>query len=114
MVRGILSTCYPSLRKGVLPDTPNEAREVLNTRYRQFYANHPFAHVTEAPPSTKQTLGSNACLVHPNVDSMTGQVSVISCIDNLVKGAAGAAVQCLNLMQGLDESSGLSRIGLYP
>lgn len=114
MVRGILATCYPTLRKGVLPDNANDAREALDTRYREFYAEHPFVHVTETPPSTKQTLGSNACLIYPNVDTMTGQVSVISCIDNLVKGAAGAAVQCLNLTQGFDERAGLSSIGLYP
>jgi N-acetyl-gamma-glutamyl-phosphate reductase len=114
MVRGILATCYPTLRDDVLPTNSDDAREVLVEKYRAFYADHPFVHVTDGPPSTKQTMGSNACLIYPNVDRLTGQVSVIACIDNLVKGAAGGAVQCLNLMLGLEERAGLTSIGLYP
>jgi N-acetyl-gamma-glutamyl-phosphate reductase len=118
MTRGLLATCYASIREGVLPSDRvgrrDETRAVLVERYESFYADHPFVEVASTPPSTKQTAGSNACLVYPNVDAVTGQVMVVSCLDNLVKGAAGGAVQCLNLMFGLDETTGLSRIGLYP
>lgn len=114
MTRGILATCYASLTPQTLPAEREAARAKLVEQYRSFYAEHPFVQVADTPPSTKQTLGSNACLIYPNVDAMTGQVTVISCIDNLVKGAAGGAVQCLNLMFGLDEAAGLSSIGVYP
>jgi N-acetyl-gamma-glutamyl-phosphate reductase len=117
MTRGLLATCYASIREGVLPPDRvgqrEETRATLVARYESFY-EHPFVAVASTPPSTKQTVGSNACLVYPNVDAVTGQVMVVSCLDNLVKGAAGGAVQCLNLMFGLDETTGLSRIGLYP
>ena len=114
MTRGILATCYGNVQAGTLPQERGAAQAALLEHYRAFYAPHPFVQVAETPPSTKQTLGSNACLVYPNVDAVTGQLTLISCIDNLVKGAAGGAVQCLNLMFGLDETAGLTRIGLYP
>ncbi len=114
MTRGLLATCYANVRAGTLARDRDAAQQALADTCRAFYADHPFVHVAESAPSTKQTLGSNACLVYPNVDAATGQVTVITCIDNLVKGAAGGAVQCLNLMFGLDESAGLTRIGLYP
>jgi N-acetyl-gamma-glutamyl-phosphate reductase len=114
MVRGILATSYATLSSGSLPANSDDAREILVDQYRAFYADHPFVHVSDTPPSTKQTMGSNACLIYPSVDNQTGQVTVISCIDNLVKGAAGGAVQCLNVMQGFDEQAGLTSIGLYP
>ena len=114
MTRGILATCYAEISTGALPADREAARALLVAEYRSFYAAHPFVHVAASPPSTKETLGSNTCLVYPTVDALTGQVSVIACLDNLVKGVAGAAVQCLNLMLGLDETAGLSAIGVYP
>ena len=114
MTRGILATCYPAIRDDALPADPGERAAALRERYEQFYADAPFVHIADAPPATKQTLGANACLVYPTVDAPTGEVTVISCIDNLVKGAAGGAVQCANLMFGLAEDAGLSRIGVYP
>ena len=118
ITRGILATCYAGIRPGALPDDRvqhrDAAREALLERYHEFYRGHPFAQVAAVPPSTKETLGSNSCLLYPNVDAVTGQVTVIACIDNLVKGAAGGAVQCLNLMFGLDETAGLTTLGLYP
>ena len=114
MVRGMLATCYATLAPGTLPADRAAAIGSLRERYQAFYDSHPFVQVAASPPSTKQTLGSNACLLYPNVDAVTGQVSVISALDNLGKGAAGAAVQCLNLMFGLDEGAGLSAVGLYP
>ena len=87
---------------------------MLRETYSEYYADAPFVHITETPPSTKQTLGANTCLLYPTVDPMSGEVTVISCIDNLVKGAAGGAVQCFNLMFGIPETVGLSKIGVYP
>ena len=114
MTRGILATCYPSLREGALSGEPGERIERLRSIYEDFYADAPFVHVAESPPSTKQTLGANACLVYPTVDPLSGEVTVVSVIDNLVKGAAGGAVQCFNLMFGIPEDVGLSKIGVYP
>lgn len=114
MTRGMLATCYPRLAEGVLPPGRDAAIAALRERYAAFYEGHPFAQLAQSAPSTKQTLGSNACLVYPNIDAVTGQVTVLSVIDNLGKGAAGGAVQCLNLMFGLDERAGLSAAGVYP
>lgn len=114
MTRGILATGYATARTGALPAEREAARATLAERYQAFYEGHPFVHVTPSGPSTKHTLGSNACLVYPNIDAVTGQVVAIAVLDNLVKGAAGAAVQCLNLMCGFDESAGLSTAGVYP
>ena len=108
MTRGILATCYaPLLDSGM---TGDDVREV----YRDFYDGEPFVRVTETPPQTKQTVGSNFCLVHPTVDPRANRLIVVSCIDNLVKGAAGQAVQNMNLMFGLREEEGLDRPALYP
>ncbi|MBM3133038.1 MAG: N-acetyl-gamma-glutamyl-phosphate reductase, partial [Chloroflexi bacterium] len=87
-----------------------EVREL----YREFYRDEPFVRVVDNPPQTKQTLGSNLCLVHPVIDPRTGRLIVISCIDNLVKGGAGQAVQNMNLMLGLPEGTGLGAVALYP
>lgn len=107
MTRGILATCYARLRK---PLSGDQLREV----YRDFYAGEPFVRVADQPPYTKQTWGSNLCLVYPTLDERTGRVVVISCIDNLVKGAAGQAVQCMNVMLGLPETAGLDALPVYP
>jgi N-acetyl-gamma-glutamyl-phosphate reductase len=114
MVRGMFATCYAPLRPSALPSDREAATSTLRQTYGDFYEGHPFAKLAGSPPSTKQTLGSNACLLYPNVDAMTGQVTVLSALDNLGKGAAGGAVQCLNLMFGLDERAGLSAVGVYP
>jgi len=70
--------------------------------------------VAESPPHTKQTWGSNTCLVYPTLDPRTGKLVVISAIDNLVKGAAGQAVQNMNIMLGLPEATGLESLAIYP
>jgi N-acetyl-gamma-glutamyl-phosphate reductase len=108
MTRGILATCYAPLTGDGM--TKEAVREV----YRDFYHDEPFVMVTDTPPQTKQTVGSNFCLVHPTVDRRTNRLIVVSCIDNLVKGAAGQAVQNMNLMFGLREEEGLERPALYP
>jgi N-acetyl-gamma-glutamyl-phosphate reductase len=107
MTRGILSTSYARLRQ---PITLSELQE----RYRAFYAKAPFVRVVNQPPQTKQTFGSNYCLVYPTIDPRAGRLVVISCLDNLVKGAAGQAVQAMNLMLGLDETLGLSALPIFP
>ena len=111
MTRGILSSCYAKLRPDVLGgDIAAKIREL----YQDFYRDDPFVVVTPQPPQTKQTLGNNQCLVYPTVDQRTGRLIVISCIDNLVKGAAGQAVQNMNLMCGFPEDLALAAVAVYP
>lgn len=107
MTRGILTSCYASFES-------RTASQSLSNLYRSFYQGHPFIRVTDEPPSTKQTLGSNECRIYPTVDRTTGRILVVSCIDNLVKGAAGQAVQNMNLMFDMPESLGLEQLALYP
>ena len=104
MSRGILATCY-AVAKG--PCAPLEA-------LAEAYAGEPFIHVSELPPSTKWTLGSNAVHLTARFDERTGRVLAIAALDNLGKGAAGQMFQCANLMLGLDEAAGLSRAGVCP
>ncbi len=108
MTRGILATCYGTLTNGGM--TKQKVRDL----YKEFYKNEPFVKVTDTPPQTKHTLGTNFCLVYPTIDEQAGRLVVVSCIDNLVKGAAGQAVQNLNLMFGLPETTGLQGLALYP
>jgi N-acetyl-gamma-glutamyl-phosphate reductase len=107
MTRGILTTCYAPLKVGVSRD------DVLEV-YRARYADEPFVRLSGEAPHTKWTFGSNLCFVHPAVDQRAGRLIVVSAIDNLVKGAAGQAVQCANLMYGLPETLGLPTEGVYP
>lgn len=107
MTRGILATCYGRLRE------PMSRSDILEM-YRAFYAGKPFVRVVDYPPQTKQTLGNNDCVVHPRVDESGRRVLVIACIDNLVKGAAGQAVQNMNLMLGLPENMGLEGLAVFP
>ena len=107
MTRGIHSTCYAPLAEGV------SQSEVL-ALYRDFYADAPFTSVTDAPPHTKHTYGSNDCLVHPTVDERNGALVAVGVLDNLMKGAAGSAIENMNLMFGLPQAAGLDRPALYP
>ena len=107
MTRGILGTQYASLKREV---TQDEATEI----YRSFYADEPFVRVVSSPPSTKETWGSNHILINVNVDAYSGRLIVITALDNLVKGAAGAGVQNMNLMLGLPEATGLETLAIYP
>jgi N-acetyl-gamma-glutamyl-phosphate reductase len=108
MARGILSACYANLKDGKL------AKDKVRKLYRDFYKGEPFVRVVDEPPKTKQTWGSNICLVYPTVDTRTGRLIVISCIDNLVKGAAGQAIQDMNIMFGFSETAGLEALPVYP
>ena len=104
MNRGILATCYAKA-KG--PCDPLAA-------LRDAYADEPFVFVSERPPSTKWTLGSNSVHITARYDERTGRVLAIAALDNLVKGAAGQMIQCANLMLGFEETQGLPRVGVWP
>lgn len=105
MQRGLLATCHAKTSR----DT-SEVLEVLHAAY----GNEPFVEVVDAPPATRWVVGSNRCLIHAVVDSHTSSVVVVSVIDNLMKGAAGQAIQCANLMLGNPEDSGLPLAGWMP
>lgn len=104
MTRGILATCYAEA------GAAGDPLEVL----RAAYASEPFVHVTEQPPATKWTTGSNSVHVTARYDERTGRILAIAALDNLVKGAAGQMIQCANLMLGLDETNGLHVCGVHP
>ena len=108
MTRGILATCYADLDEDV--STTAEVRSI----YEEYYANEPFVDVVDQPPHTKWTYGGNQCLVYPMVDTRTRRLLVISCLDNLVKGAAGQAIQNANRIYGFAETIGLPPVALYP
>ena len=112
MTRGILSTCYAPLTDKI--SVSGKGEEELKQIYRDFYKDEPFIKIVESPPHTKHTWGSNLCLIHPTIDTRTGRLVVISCLDNLVKGAAGQAIQNMNLMLGLPETTGLEALAVYP
>jgi N-acetyl-gamma-glutamyl-phosphate reductase len=103
MIRGILSTVYLSLKMELSQDW-------LDSLYRDFYARHSFVRVLEPPllPETRLVRGSNYCDLAVRCDTRTGRLVIISAIDNLVKGAAGQAVQNMNLMYGYPEETGLT------
>ena len=113
MTRGILSSCYAPLLNPADWEG-DEGKQRLVDVYRDYYAGHPFVRVVPQPPQTKQTLGNNLCLLHPVIDRRTGRLIVISCLDNLVKGAAGQAVQNMNLMAGFPEDTSLEELAVYP
>lgn len=113
MTRGILASCYAPLKEGAIP-FGEDAKDAVKDIYSSFYKNETFAKVVDVPPMTKQTLGSNDCVIYPTVDVRTNRLIVISCIDNLVKGMAGQAVQNMNLMYGLPEDEGITQLALYP
>ena len=113
MTRGILTTCYASLVKGKFA-TGEKGEAELRQLYLDFYQDEPFVKVAESPPHTKHTWGNNLCLIHPTIDHRTGRLIVISCLDNLVKGAGGQAIQNMNLMLSLPETTGLEALAIYP
>jgi N-acetyl-gamma-glutamyl-phosphate reductase len=98
MDRGILSTCYAE------PTGEFNEKSLLDVM-REFYGNERFVRVTDTLPTTKQVSGTNFCDI--TVRSVRGRVIAISAIDNLVKGASGAAVQNFNLLYGLKETTAL-------
>ncbi|HEY5664099.1 MAG TPA: N-acetyl-gamma-glutamyl-phosphate reductase [Ilumatobacter sp.] len=109
MSRGLLATCHARPAPGASLSTA-----VLLEVLRDRWAGEPFMVVTDGSPSTKATLGSNAVHVTARHDARTGAVLAIAALDNLTKGASGGAVQAANVALGLDETAGLTRIGLAP
>lgn len=109
MPRGILATCSAPLRGDVSAD---DAYEV----YAKAYADEPFVHLLPPGqwPQTKSVTGSNAVHLQVTVDEDARRMVAVGAVDNLSKGTAGAAVQCMNLALGLDEGLGLSTVGVAP
>ncbi|MEC7838259.1 MAG: N-acetyl-gamma-glutamyl-phosphate reductase [Chloroflexota bacterium] len=107
MTRGILGTNYATLKKEI------KEKDVVGL-YKEFYKNEPFIKIVDAPPATKHTWGSNFVYLYPYVREETNTLVVISALDNLVKGSAGAAIQNLNIMQGFEETMGIGALPIYP
>jgi N-acetyl-gamma-glutamyl-phosphate reductase len=109
MNRGILSTMYVELKKA-------PAEGALEKLYRDYYRGEPFIRLLPggAFPQAKDVRGSNDCAIGWRYDKRTARLVVITALDNLVKGAAGQAIQNANLMLGLDEGAGLTADGLWP
>lgn len=105
--RGILTTAYVVPEK--LP-----SQEALVEQYRTFYRHRKFIRLRSDPPEIKNVRGTNFCDIHLKADARTGAVIAVSAIDNLVRGAAGQAVQNMNLALGLDEGLGLNQVPLRP
>ena len=109
MSRGILATSTARLKPGVTAAQVREAWEAA-------YADEPFVHLLPEGqfPRTADTVGANTALIGLAVDEAAGRVVVISAIDNLVKGTAGAAIQSANLALGFPETTGLTTDGVAP
>ncbi|WP_028551019.1 N-acetyl-gamma-glutamyl-phosphate reductase [Paenibacillus sp. UNC451MF] len=109
MTRGILSTMYVKLNG-------NHSEDEIIEMYRQYYEGRRFVRIRQKGkwPATKEVWGSNYCDIGFSLDERTGRLTIISVIDNVVKGAAGQAVQNLNLMMGWEETTGLAFTPVYP
>jgi N-acetyl-gamma-glutamyl-phosphate reductase len=107
--RGILSTIYGSLR-------PDATADELTDLYRRHYQDEPFIRICKpgAFPNISSVCGSNFCDIGVTVDKRTKRVIVLSAIDNLIKGAAGQAIQNMNLICGCSEEAGLTGISCFP
>jgi len=109
MTRGLICTMYGQLEQDISTD---EMIEI----YQTYYEDHPFIRIREAGhfPTTKDVYASNFCDIGIHVDQRSKQVIIASAIDNLVKGAAGQAIQNVNIMNGWEETMGLHMIPVYP
>ncbi|CAM5620185.1 N-acetyl-gamma-glutamyl-phosphate reductase [Streptomyces purpurascens] len=109
MPRGILATCSAAAKEDV-------TAESVRAAYEKAYADEPFVHLLPEGqwPATASVYGSNAVQVQVAYDAAAGRIIVISAIDNLTKGTAGGAVQSMNIALGLDETTGLTTIGVAP
>jgi N-acetyl-gamma-glutamyl-phosphate reductase len=109
--RGILATIYVKLNEKTTKDN------ILSILQKQ-YQDEPFVRIVENPPALKDVVGSNYCLISPTIveQGQSGQTQLIlvSALDNLLKGASGQAVQNMNIMFGLPETTGLERVALNP
>ena len=111
MIRGILATCYAPVRE---PDACNS--ELLQRVFEERYRDEPFVQVLPRGelPATREVRGSNFCELAVGWLEAQSMAVVLAAEDNLVKGAAGQAIQCMNVMFGWNESEGLAGIGLLP
>lgn len=109
ITRGIMVTMYAQAKQAI-------TSEMLQQLYKESYAHAPFVRVRNLGnyPSPKEVCGSNYCDIGTAYDERTGRITVVSVIDNLMKGAAGQAVQNANLLLGLEEKTGLDLVPMYP
>jgi N-acetyl-gamma-glutamyl-phosphate reductase len=107
MQRGILAASH--VRPTHEVTTPE-----LRGLYADAYAGEPFVQMTDEPPATSHVRGSNHARVHVHLDERTGRIVIVSVIDNLIKGAAGQAIQAFNIVHGLPETAGLEQLPLAP
>ncbi|OYO22121.1 N-acetyl-gamma-glutamyl-phosphate reductase [Enemella dayhoffiae] len=110
MSRGILATCTAPLADGI------ELGADVRDAYQRAYADEPFVHLLPEGqwPQTQGVVGSNSVQLQVTVDRTAGRLIAVVALDNLTKGTAGGAIQCMNLALGLDETTGLPRIGVAP
>jgi len=116
ITRGILTTSYAAPTSSLAPPLLGAGGADLHALYRDFYQDAPFVTILDPGqfPATKHVYGTNFCHIGLAVDKRTNRVIVVSAIDNLVKGAAGQAVQNMNLMCGFDETAGLTMSAVWP
>jgi len=107
MTRGMLATCYVS-------PVRSTTQAELDGLYADAYGDEPFVRVAPQSPATKAVTGSNLARLYVRLDERSGRILAIGVIDNLVKGAAGQAVQAMNIAFGLPETAGLDQLPLYP
>ncbi|RSK26449.1 N-acetyl-gamma-glutamyl-phosphate reductase [Bacillus sp. HMF5848] len=109
MTRGIMATIYATPKVAI-----NE--QTLLDLYKTSYENKPFVRIRELGqfPTTKEVFSSNYCDIAVTIDARTGRITIVSVIDNLMKGASGQAVQNANIMLGFDERAGLDIVPVYP
>ena len=109
MQRGILVTAYANLKEKV-------TYEQVKACYDKYYANEQFVRVLakDVCPETRWVEGSNYVDVNFKIDERTGRIIMMGALDNLIKGAAGQAVQNMNILFGLDENEGLNQIPMFP
>jgi N-acetyl-gamma-glutamyl-phosphate reductase len=110
MSRGILATCTSPLADSAITS------EQVSAAYEAAYDEEPFVHLLPEGhwPQTQSVLGSNAVHVQVTVDAHAGRLVAVAALDNLTKGTAGGAIQCMNVALGLPESLGLSTVGVAP
>jgi N-acetyl-gamma-glutamyl-phosphate reductase len=109
MNRGILSSCYVRLKNGA---EAGDLRKILAERFQ----GEPFVRIVAegVSPSTRHVRGSNLCLIGIFPDRVKGRAILLSVIDNLVKGASGQAIQNMNAMLGIAETTGLGQLPMFP
>jgi N-acetyl-gamma-glutamyl-phosphate reductase len=107
MTRGILASCHVRTTRPV-------TQADLDALYGEAYRDEPFVQIVADPPATKHVFGSNLCRIWVGVDPRSGNVLALGAIDNLVKGAAGQAIQALNVLFGLPETAGLEQYPIAP